>query len=478
MTELTQNYFNSIASKRDYWKKKNRYYYNNIEKFIKFLIPPERTVLEIGCGTGDLLAKLEPSCGLGIDISPKIIEMANQKYSNKNLTFKTADICRQKLSLEYISGNNKFDFVVLSDIVSYLYDVEDALINMASVTKPESRIIITQHSRLWQPVLELGSKLGLRMPLRNQNWLSVNDIENFLYLTGFEVIKKGPKLLFPKYIPVVSGFLNRFLVNIFPFNKLAFVNYLIARPVPKTNKNKEYSVSIIIPARNEAGMIEKLAHELPTLGAKTELIFIENNSTDNTLEVLEKTVKSYRGKNIIKFASKKCRGKKEAVYSGFDMASGDILMIYDADMTVPTKELLKFYNAIVNGKGEFINGSRLVYPMERQSMQTLNIIGNKFFSLAFSWLLGQKIKDTLCGTKVLWKNDFNHIKAGGQFFGDFDLWGDFDLLFGASKLNLKIVDLPIHYKERTYGVSNMRRWQHGWMLLKMVIFASKKIKFI
>lgn len=478
MTKLTQNYFDSIASKRDHWKKKNRYYYNNIEKFIKFLIPPEKTVLEIGCGTGDLLAKFEPSYGLGIDISPKMIEIANQKYSNKNLLFKTADICQQKLFPQNISDDNKFDFVVLSDVISYLSDVENAFINIARFTTPKSRIIITQHSHLWQPLLELGSKLGIRTPLTKQNWLSVSDIENLLYLTGFEIIKKGPKLLFPKYFPVLSDFLNRFLTNIFPFNKLAFVNYLIARPVPVANKDKEYSVSIIIPARNESGMIEKLAYDLPTLGNKTELIFIENNSTDNTLEVLEKTVKNYHGKNIIKFSSKKCRGKKEAVYSGFDMASGDILMICDADMTVPAEELVKFYNAIVNGKGEFINGSRLVYPMERQSMQTLNIIGNKFFSLAFSWLLGQKIKDTLCGTKVLWKNDFKHIKADGQFFGDFDLWGDFDLLFGASKLNLKIVDLPIHYKERTYGVSNMRRWKHGWMLLKMVILASKKIKFI
>lgn len=477
MTESLQNYFDSIAPKRDYWKKKNSYYYNYIEKFIKLLIPPNRTVLEIGCGTGDLLAKLEPSRGIGIDISSKIIGAAKQKYQEKKLEFKAVDICQQKLSAPNIS-HDRFDFIVLSDVISYLSDVENAFVNITRFTTPKSRIIITQHSHLWQPLLELGSKLGLRTPLIKQNWLSVSDIENLLYLTGFEIIKRGPKLLFPKYFPVLSGFLNSFLTNIFPFNKLAFVNYIIARPVPVVDKDKNYSVSIIIPARNEAQMIEKLAYDLPTMGNKTELIFIENNSTDNTLEILEKTAKNYHGKNTLKFFSKKCRGKKEAVYSGFDMASGDILMIYDADMTVPAEELEKFYYAIVNGKGEFINGSRLVYPMERQSMQTFNIIGNKFFSLAFSWLLGQKIKDTLCGTKVLWKNDFKHIKADGQFFGNFDLWGDFDLLFGASKLNLKIIDLPIHYKERTYGVSNMRRWKHGWMLLKMVILASKKIKFI
>jgi hypothetical protein len=116
--------------------------------------------------------------------------------------------------------------------------------------------------------------------------------------------------------------------------------------------------------------------------------------------------------------------------------------------------------------------------MESQAMRFLNLLGNKFFSLTFSWLLGQSVKDTLCGTKVLWKSDYEQIAANRAYFGDFDPFGDFDLLFGAARLNQKIVDLPIRYRERTYGSTNVQRWKHGWLLLKMVLFASRRIKFV
>lgn len=470
------DFFNEIAPERDYWKNKNRYYYNYLEKFMAFLVPEERTVLEIGSGTGDLLPKLNPSYGLGIDISPNMIEIAKNKNKNGNIKYEETDIDKW-------SNDKKFEFIILSDTVGYLNDVENTLNHLKTAVTPKTKVIITQYSHIWEPILKFGSHIGLRIPSPTQNWLSRDDIENFLNLSGFEVVKRGSKLLLPVYIPILSAFCNRFLVNIFPFNKLAFFYYLIARPVP-VNIPDSRSVSIIIPARNEAGMIKRIINDIPILGSSTELIFVENNSTDNTLDVLEKEVKSYQNSSLsqsnkfVKYISKKCRGKKEAVYAGFDMADGDILMIYDADMTVPAEELIKFYNAITQRKGEFINGSRLVYPMEKQSMRIANYIGNKFFSTAFSWLLDQKIKDTLCGTKVLWKEDFIHIKKNIDFLGDFDKWGDFDLLFGVSKLNLKIIDLPIHYKERTYGVSNMRRWKHGILLLRMTLLAAKKIKFI
>src|SRR5262245_30925841 len=171
-------------------------------------------------------------------------------------------------------------------------------------------------------------------------------------------------------------------------------------------------------------------------------------------------------------------GKGDAVRLGFTQASGDILMILDADLTVPPEDLPRFYEVLRSGKGEFANGVRLIYPMEKQAMRFLNLVGNKFFSLVFSWLLGQSIKDTLCGTKVLWKVDYERIAAHRAYFGDFDPFGDFDLLFGAVKLNLKITDLPIRYRERTYGTTNIERWKHGSLLLKMVIFAARRIKFV
>ncbi len=466
-----KEYFDDLAPKRDYWKKRNRYYYDYIEKrLLSFLIPPGKRILEIGCGTGDLIAGLKPFFGQGLDISAEMIKLADLKYKAN----------RPELQFSSVEPENlkeKFDYIVISDVVGYVGDVEDLFRKLHALSECHTRIIITQYNQLWEPLLEFGSRIGIRIKSPLQNWLSSRDIENLLHLAGFETIKTGNKLLLPKYIPLLSALANKFLVNIFPFNKLGLINFLVARPLLKPGLDIP-SVSMVIAAKNEAGMIKKIVEKLPTLGNKTELVFVEGHSTDNTREVIKTVIAEYKGDKILKFAPQDGKGKGDAVRKGLDLATGDILMIYDADMTVPPEEIPKFYNAIVENKGEFINGSRLVYPMEKQSMRAANYIGNKFFSLTFSWLLGQRIKDTLCGTKVLWRKDYADIKANRHFFGDFDPFSDFDLLFGAAKLNRKIVDMPVHYRERTYGTTNIQRWKHGWLLLKMVLFAMRKIKFI
>ncbi|HEY4475023.1 MAG TPA: glycosyltransferase [Candidatus Paceibacterota bacterium] len=476
-----EGYFNKIASERNYWKKKNRYYYNYIEKFASFLIPEGKRVLEVGCGTGELLAALKPSRGLGVDFSLGMIKIANTKHGySKNLEFRVVDVENKEWGV-----GEKFDYIIIDNTLGYINDIELFFKKLNDFIDPNGKIIIIQYNQLWEPILVLGAKLKVKMPFIYQSWLSLADIENFFYLAGFEVVKNGSKLLFPKYVPVISSFCNKFLANITPFNKLGLVNFLVARPVSSAlhltdliKLKKNYPVSIIVPARNEAGMIKKIVDELPELGKLTEVIFVEGYSRDNTHEEIKKVIENYHGSKILRFTVQDGVGKGDAVRKGFDMATGDILMVYDADMTVPPRELSKFYEAITIGRGEFINGSRLIYPMEKQSMRLLNYAGNKFFGFMFSWLLGQRLKDTLCGTKVLWKHDYEDIKKNRSFFGDFDPFGDFDLLFGAAKLNLKIINVPIHYRERTYGTTNIQRWSHGWLLLKMVIFAMRKIKFI
>ena len=476
-----KKYFDRVAPERNYWKKKNRYYYEYIENFSSFLIPKNKKVLEVGCGTGELLRSLKPSRGLGVDFSSEMIKVARVKHGrDKNLEFRVADIESDNWGVD-----EKFEYIIVADTLGYINDIESFFKKLHNLISSKGKILIIQYNQIWEPILTIGAKLKMKMPSIDQNWLSVADIENFFYLAGFEVVKRGSKLLVPKNIPIISSFFNKFVVNIAPFNKLGLVNFLIVRPVPLVlspadlvELEKKHSASIVVPARNESGMIKKIVDELPDLGKLTEIIFVEGHSRDNTLEEVKKTVESYLGSKALKFAVQDGVGKGDAVRKGFDMAIGDILMIYDADMTVPPQELHKFYSAIISGRGEFINGSRLIYPMEKQSMRLLNYAGNKFFSFMFSWLLGQRIKDTLCGTKVLWRRDYEEIKRNRGFFGDFDPFGDFDLLFGAAKLNLKIIDVPIHYRERTYGTTNIQRWSHGWLLLKMVVFATRKIKFI
>lgn len=466
-TEI-KNFFNNTASTRDSWKARNSYYHRWMENIFKYLVPKDSRVLEIGCSTGDLLAALQPKYALGIDLAEKVIEKAKKKH--KKINFKTA-------AAEDLNIKEKFDYIILMDLIGNLEDVQTAFSNLSKVSTNQSRIIITYYNFLWEPVLNLAQKLGLMMPQPTQNWLSDWDIENLIFLSDLEVIKKGYELLLPLNIPILSNFVNKYLARLPLLRLLTLSRYFIVRKKP--SDSKDYTVSIIIPARNEAGNIEAAVKRTPNLGKLTEIIFVEGNSSDNTLEEIKRVINKYKDKReLVLIEQGKGVGKGDAVRKGFTRAKGDILMILDADLTMPPEQLPKIYSVIKSGKGEFVMGSRLVYPMEKQAMRLLNIIGNKFFGLAFSWLLDQPIKDTLCGTKVLSRKNYQKIADNRSYFGDFDPFGDFDLIFGASKLNLKMAEIPIRYAARTYGSTNISRFKHGLLLLKMTIFATKKIKFI
>lgn len=461
------SYFNSSASTRDKWKRKNWYYHKNIKDLILFLIPQGESVLEIGCGTGDLLHETRASRGVGIDISQNMLDIAKRKYPN--LEFLNGDA-------DALKFQNRFSYIIASDLIGYLKDIEKFFSQLTKVTDSRSRVVITYYNYVWEPFLKLAEILGLKQKQPLQNWLSTRDIENMLYLGGFEIVKRGNKMIFPIYIPLVSAFLNRFIGNLPLINRLGLVQYLVARQIPR--EAREYSVSVVIPCRNEKGNIENAVKRVSRLGLNTEIIFIEKGSSDGTYEEIERVAKLYADRKNIRYIKGKIDTKRDKVRQAFEAAQGEVLMILDADLTVQPEDLPKFYKAIASNRGEFINGTRLVYPLEDQSMRFFNILGNKFFSIMFSWLLGQSIKDTLCGTKVLFKSDYDKIATGRSYFGDFDPFGDFDLLFGAAKLNLKIIEMPVRYQARTYGKTNIQRWKHGWILLKMTLFAVRKIKFI
>lgn len=466
-TQHIISYFDQHAEKRDYWKRRNWYYHKTIEKLLRFFVPPDASILDVGCGTGDTLAALQPRRGVGVDISQNMIAHARSKYPQYE--WKTDNA-------EHLTMKEQFDYIIVSDLIGFLDDIEKAFRALSQLSNERTRLVITYYNYLWEPLLRVAEALGLKARLPLQNWVSSHDIDNLLHLSGFEVIKSGRKMIMPFYIPLVSSFLNTIVANLPFFSRFGLIQYVVARP--SSHERREYSVSIIIPARNEKGNIERVIAEMPRLGTRSELIFVEGHSKDGTLEEIKRVAETYASAWTIKWLRQDGMGKGDAVRKGFSAAVGDILMILDADLTVRPQDLPKFYEAIASGRGEFINGSRLVYQLEDESMRFLNILGNKFFSFAFSWLLGQRIKDTLCGTKVLLKKDYEKIAAGRSYFGDFDPFGDFDLLFGAAKLNLKIVEIPVRYQARTYGYTNIQRWRHGWLLLKMTVFAFRKLKFI
>src|SRR6266581_4334675 len=447
-------------------RESDRFYQRLLRHYYAFWVPPGLRVLELGCSLGDLLASVRPARGLGIDFSPAMVALARQRH--QGLEFQVADAAE-------FSTAEQFDYILLSDLVNDLPDVQAVFQRLHAVAHSRTRLVLNFFSNLWRPVLHAGEKLGLKAPTLLQNWLSTDDVRNLLHLAGWEVIKTDPRILWPARIPLWDWLCNRWLAPLLPHFCLTVA--LIARPKPKREAREEFSCSVVIPARNEAGNIEDAVRRTPEMGRGTEIIFIEGHSTDKTWAEIQRVAQAYPQRTI-KVLKQQSRGKGGAVREAFAVATGDLLFILDADLTMPPEELPTLYEAGRSGTAEFVNGVRLVYPMEEEAMQFLNMVANKLFGLTFSWLLGQKIKDTLCGTKVLFRADYNRIAQNRAYFGDFDPFGDFDLIFGAAKLNLRMVDLPIRYRARTYGETNIHRWRHGWLLLRMVVFAARRLKFI
>jgi ubiquinone/menaquinone biosynthesis C-methylase UbiE len=467
--QARQAHWDALARRLDHWRGWGGYYHRRLTQVYQSLVAPGQRVLEIGCAQGDLLAALKPGLGVGVDFSIEMIKRAARRHPE--LHFIQADA-------HALSLNQKFDFIILADLANDLWDVQTVLEQVARLTTPRTRIILNFYSRLWELPLAAAERLGLAKPNLYQNWLTVEDITGLLYLAGFEAIRHWPEIIWPLPTPFLDTFFNHFLAKIWPFCNLALTHFIVARPIPQREPlADEPLVSVIVPARNEAGNIPQVFTRTPEMGRGTELVFVEGHSKDDTYAAIERAMAEHPGSRC-QLLRQSGVGKGDAVRLGFVHASGDMLMILDADLTMPPEDLPRYYEVLRSGKGEFANGVRLVYPMEDQAMRFLNLLGNKFFSLAFSWLLGQPIKDTLCGTKALWKADYDLIAANRAYFGDFDPFGDFDLLFGAARQNLKIVEVPIRYRQRTYGTTNIQRWKHGWLLLRMVLFAARRIKFV
>jgi SAM-dependent methyltransferase len=463
-------HWDQLSFKKGNPRRIGAFYHKLLHHYYRLVVPPGMRVLELGCGQGDLLAALKPSLGLGLDFAPGMLRVAKKRHPD--LLFVRADAHAVPL-------NCKFDVIILSDLVNDLWDVQRVLNQIHPFCHPGTRIVLNFHNHLWRIPLSVVKFLGLGAETLEQNWFSPNDVENLLNLSGLESITRKQLILTPLRMGVLERLANRLLVHFIPFKWLALTTLIVARPRQERcgGSFQKPRVTVVIPARNEAGNIEDILRRVPEMGRETELVFVEGHSTDETLTAIENAIRKYESRKC-RLLQQKGKGKGDAVRMGFEAANGDVLMILDADLTVPPEDLPRFCDALVGGRGEFINGVRSVYPMQDRSMRFLNMMGNKFFSLVFSWLLHQPVKDTLCGTKVLWKTDYQKIAANRKRFGDFDPFGDFDLLFGAAALNLKIAEIPIRYRSRTYGETNIDRWRHGWLLLKMVWFAAKRLKFI
>lgn len=429
-------------------------------------------MLVLGCGSGEIFKCGPAAAGVGVDTESRAVEEATRRIpTDRNVRFHHVP--------NYASLPNfgrTFDVVILYNVIAESDDVQALLAGLRRWMTPRTRLILNFHSHLWMPVLRTAERLGLKRPTEESTWVTAEDMMNFSTLTDFEIVIQDRLLLAPKRVFGLGPLLNRYVAPLPLFNWFCLENVMVLRPIGLPQGQLNPSVSVVVPARNESGNIEAAVTRMPSMGKHTEIIFVEGNSTDDTWNQILR-VKSEHPEKEIKAFQQSGRGKGDAVRRGFNEAQGDIFMILDADLTVMPEDLPKFYQAIVQNKGEFINGCRLVYPLERGSMRLLNMMANKFFGWMFTWLIGQRYRDTLCGTKVFWKTDYRRISAARTFFGDFDPFGDFDLIFGAAKLGLKTVEIPIRYRERAYGKTNISRFIHGWILLRMSLLAAWKLKF-
>jgi SAM-dependent methyltransferase len=450
----------------------NAAYRENDRKFMRFLIPPGKRVLELGCGRGDLLAALEPSYGLGVDFGAETIARANARHPELN--FILGDV-ENPDTLASIEG--PFDYIVIADTIGMFEDIDGTLALVHHLCAPSTRIVISYYSHLWEPILKCAELLHVRARHPTINFIATVDFLNLMDLADFEVISQEKRQLLPLRWFGLGPLINRFIAPLPGIRQLCLRTYIVGRPV-RQFPDRKYSVSVVIPCRNEKGNIENAVLRMPRFGASQEILFVEGNSSDGTFQECERVRDAYKNCWDIKVLKQDGKGKGDAVRKGFSAATGDVLMILDADLTVPPETLPKYHTVIETGKAEFVNGTRLIYPMEQEAMRPLNFVANRCFAYLFSYLVNTRLTDTLCGTKVLLRKNYEVLARERDYFGNFDPFGDFDLIFGAAKQNLKIIETPIHYKARTFGETQISRFRDGWLLLKMVWFAYRKLKAI
>lgn len=441
-----------------------RPYQRRLREFIGTKMGRGRRVLHLGCEDGELLASVAPDLGVGIGPSQELLKAAKDEHPH--LAFVCADPERPPVT-------GTFDHIVVNNVIGYADDVWRFLRDVRTLMHDRSTLVITHYNYVWEPLLWLAERTRMKSGEHRQNWLPVNDLVNLVELADLESIDAG----YRDPLPIVPGALAKRLADASVGRRIGLASFVEARIAQRPAPDKALTATVVIPTRNEKGNIAAALERLPRLSDPTEVIFVDGNSTDGTVEEIERHIGRHPGLEIKLLLQGGGVGKGDAVRKGFAVATGDILLILDADLTVAPEDLPKFWAAIVEGRGRFINGTRLVYPMEKGAMRIANIVGNKVFGFVFSWILRQRITDTLCGTKVLRKTDYERIAEQRSKFGDFDPFGDFDLLFGAANIGLDIREVPVRYRARTYGETSIDRWRHGVLLLRMAIIGARKLRF-
>lgn len=367
--------------------------------------------------------------------------------------------------------------VLLHGTLNHHQDIQQLLATMLPRLSRTSRVVIVAFNPYMQWVYRWAMKLGLKSGEMPRTFITLTDLDNICRLAHFERVRVRHAAYIPWRLLGLGSLVNRLLPAIPLLRHLALASIIVLRRRQRSELDEPApSVSVVIPARNERGNIEDAVRRLPDLGGTTEIIFVEGHSNDGTWEEIERVREAYAATHRILSFRQTGRGKADAVRLGFQHATGELLTILDADLTMPPELLPRFVNAYRDGMADFVNGSRIVYPMEGGAMRFLNRLGNVFFAKALTWVLDARFGDCLCGTKLVRRDDYARMTAWRADFGDFDPFGDFELLFPAATLGIGVIDVPIRYRARTYGTTNISRFRHGLMLLKMTLVGFFRVK--
>jgi len=465
---------NISCSDTNIWRKRYKYFHSLDARYLRFLVGDRARVLELGCGTGQLLNEVGSDESVGVDKDALVVDQA--KDLHPHLSFIVGEV----EDVDFLMGlkaYGKFDVILLDNTLGYVTDIQKFLRSLHCLLTSSGRVISAYHSPIWEPMLKFGERRNWKKRTPALSSLNTEDIENLCELEEFEIVKREWRILSPLRLGGLGSLVNGIFGPLPGIRRLSVRHYVVARSKKTEPFPIDKGISVVVPCKNEQGNIQNLVSRIPEMGCPIEVIFVEGGSKDHTWEEILSVQESV---NSIKVTALRQpgSGKADAVRHGFANARGDIFVILDADLTVRPEDLEKFVELLVSGKAEYINGTRRVYRMDSGAMQVLNRVANLLFARVFSYLINQRLTDTLCGTKAIHAINYARIQSKVNEFNALDPFGDFDLILGAARLNLRIMEVPIRYESRKYGTTQISRFSDSVPLFRIVWRAYVSLKLI
>lgn len=438
---------------------KKRFFRECIIDFLQHSIVEGKRILIIGGNISEEAIRFAPSYSAelfsGKDAFPGRASggYQNVTYLNKGLLDFEAD--------------ETYDYIIFYESLNYEGDLYSIFRKLKKIIHRDSKVFVIEINPFILFLLKILSRVGLLVPDFKRNMLHLSDLENLVNIFGFDIVDKGYRFAVPFKIFGLGDVINSILPRVSLLRNFCFGQYIVFRLHPLEAGKQNLSCSVVVPCHNEEGNIADCIARIPNFGAWREIIVVDDGSTDRTKDMVKKIM---RGRSDIRLISyeKNC-GKGYAVNIGWQEAKGDVFMMLDCDSTTPPEELALFHEAMEYG-AEFVNGTRVIYPREKNSIPFFNRLGVTFFAHLISWITQKRISDTFCGTKVFLKKYWNCFQIK-EF-----LWGDWDLFFTAARYRMKMLELPVHYKTRKHGVTKMRPVKHGIILLLKSVEGLRVVK--